>query len=437
MPTLIRARLLSFVSEPQAADDHDSYRYEEDGGLLIEDGAIKAFGAFADVQRQAEDGVAVVDHRPHLVLPGFIDSHAHFPQAQIIGSFGEELLDWLNTYTFPAELEFSDEAHARRVAKLFLDELFRHGTTTAALYCSVHPQSAEALFSEAERRNMCVIAGKVMMDRNAPDGLRDTAQQGYDETKALIARWHGKGRLHYAITPRFAITSTYEQMEASKALAGECPDLHIQTHLSENRAEIEFACSLFPEAKDYTDIYERYGLVGPKSLFGHCIHLTDREADALSDAGAVAVFCPTSNFFLGSGLFNYFRYKRRPKSLRIASATDVGAGTNYSMLRTMDEGYKMIALQGEKIPPLLSFWQITRGNAQALGLETRIGTLEPGTDADLVVLDVHATPAMRLRMEKAETLAEELFILQTMGDDRSVVETYVAGKPVKSSLGHG
>ncbi|GAA4527269.1 guanine deaminase [Chelativorans composti] len=437
MPTLIRARLLSFVSEPQAADDHDSYRYEEDGGLLIEDGAIKAFGAFADVQRQAEDGVAVVDHRPHLVLPGFIDSHAHFPQAQIIGSFGEELLDWLNTYTFPAELEFSDEAHARRVAKLFLDELFRHGTTTAALYCSVHPQSAEALFSEAERRNMCVIAGKVMMDRNAPDGLRDTAQQGYDETKALIARWHGKGRLHYAITPRFAITSTYEQMEASKALAGECPDLHIQTHLSENRAEIEFACSLFPEAKDYTDIYERYGLVGPKSLFGHCIHLTDREADALSDAGAVAVFCPTSNFFLGSGLFNYFRYKRRPKSLRIASATDVGAGTNYSMLRTMDEGYKMIALQGEKIPPLLSFWQITRGNAQALGLETRIGTLEPGTDADLVVLDAHATPAMRLRMEKAETLAEELFILQTMGDDRSVVETYVAGKPVKSSLGHG
>ncbi|HEY8352284.1 MAG TPA: guanine deaminase, partial [Sphingomonadales bacterium] len=271
----------------------------------------------------------------------------------------------------------------------------------------------------------------------APDGLRDTAQQGYDETKALIARWHGKGRLHYAITPRFAITSTYEQMEASKALAGECPDLHIQTHLSENRAEIEFACSLFPEAKDYTDIYERYGLVGPKSLFGHCIHLTDREADALSDAGAVAVFCPTSNFFLGSGLFNYFRYKRRPKSLRIASATDVGAGTNYSMLRTMDEGYKMIALQGEKIPPLLSFWQITRGNAQALGLETRIGTLGPGTDADLVVLDAHATPAMRLRMEKAETLAEELFILQTMGDDRSVVETYVAGKPVKSSLGHG
>jgi len=437
MPTLIRARLLSFVSEPQAADDHDSYRYEEDGGLLIEDGAIKAFGAFADVQRQAEDGVAVVDHRPHLVLPGFIDSHAHFPQAHIIGSFGEELLDWLNTYTFPAELEFSDGAHARRVAKLFLDELFRHGTTTAALYCSVHPQSAEALFSEAERRNMCVIAGKVMMDRNAPDGLRDTAQQGYDETKALIARWHGKGRLHYAITPRFAITSTYEQMEASKALAGECPDLHIQTHLSENRAEIEFACSLFPEAKDYTDIYERYGLVGPKSLFGHCIHLTDREADALSDAGAVAVFCPTSNFFLGSGLFNYFRYKRRPKSLRIASATDVGAGTNYSMLRTMDEGYKMIALQGEKIPPLLSFWQITRGNAQALGLETRIGTLEPGTDADLAVLDAHATPAMRLRMEKAETLAEELFILQTMGDDRSVVETYVAGKPVKSSLGHG
>jgi len=431
MPLLIRARLLTFLAEPQAPDDHASYRYEEDGALLIEDGVIQAVGSYSEVSAKVGADIRVVDHRPHLVMPGFIDAHAHLPQMQVIGSFGAELLDWLNTYTFPAETEFSNVAHAERIAACFLDELTRHGTTTVAAYCSVHPESAEALFAEAERRNMCIVAGKVMMDRNAPDGLRDTAQSGYDETKALIERWHGKSRLHYAISPRFAITSTPEQMAAAQALAAEYPHLHIQTHLSENKAEIEFACSLFPEAKDYTDIYARYGLVGPKSLFGHCVHLQEREADALSEAGAVAVFCPTSNLFLGSGLFNYFGYKRREKSLRIAAATDVGGGTNYSMLRTMDEGYKVITLQGEKIPPLLSYWQITRGNAEALSLGHRIGTLEVGKDADLVVLDASATSPMRLRMEKARSLAEELFILQTMGDDRNVVETYVAGRPVK------
>jgi guanine deaminase len=431
MPTLIRARLLTFLAEPKNANDHSSYRYEEDGGLLIDGGVIRACGSYADVATQADEGIELIDHRPHLVMPGFIDAHAHFPQMQVIGSFGAELLDWLNTYTFPAEREFSDVAHAERIARCFLDELTRHGTTTVSAYCSVHPQSADALFAEAERRGMCIIAGKVMMDRNAPDGLRDTAQTGYDDTNALIARWHGKGRLHYAITPRFAITSTPEQMEAAGALAAEHPDLHIQTHLSENKAEIEYTCSLYPDAKDYTDIYVRYGLVGKRTLFGHCIHLNDREADVMSEAGAVAVFCPTSNLFLGSGLFDYFRYKRRERSLRVAAATDVGGGTNYSMLRTMDEGYKVIAQQGEKLPPLTSYWQITRGNAEALSLGHRIGTLEPGMDADLVVLNAHATPPMRLRMEKASSLAEELFVLQTMGDDRSVVETYVAGKPAK------
>lgn len=431
MPTLIRARLLTFLAEPKGADDHSAYRYEEDGGLLIDGGVIQACGSYDDVAAQAGEGVELVDHRPHLIMPGFIDAHAHFPQMQVIGSFGAELLDWLNTYTFPAEREFSDVAHAERIARCFLDELTRHGTTTVSAYCSVHPQSVDALFAEAERRGMCIIAGKVMMDRNAPDGLRDTAQTGYDDTNALIARWHGKGRLHYAITPRFAITSTPEQMEAAGALAAEHPDLHIQTHLSENKAEIEYTCSLYPDAKDYTDIYVRYGLVGRRTLFGHCIHLNDREADVMSEAGAVAVFCPTSNLFLGSGLFDYFRYKRREKGLRVAAATDVGGGTNYSMLRTMDEGYKVIAQQGEKLPPLTSYWQITRGNAEALSLSHRIGTLEPGMDADLVVLDARATPPMRLRMEKASLLAEELFVLQTMGDDRSVVETYVAGKPAK------
>ncbi len=430
---LLRGRTLSFLGEPKGVADHGSYRYEEDGGLLIRDGRIAAAGAFADIAAAAGD-TPVVDHRPHLILPGLIDAHAHMPQMQVIASYGAELLDWLNTYTFPEESKFSDAAHAARIAGLFLDELLRHGTTTVAAYCSVHPQSADALFAAAEARGMLIVAGKVMMDRNAPDGVLDTARAGYDDTKALIARWHGRGRLHYAITPRFAITSTPAQMEAAGALAREHPDLHVQTHLSENHAEIALTLDLYPGAPDYTGVYERYGLLGPKSLFGHCIHLSEREADALAETGSVAIFCPTSNLFLGSGLYDYQRYRRRARPLRRAIATDVGGGTNYSMLRTLDEGYKVIALNGEKLDPLSSFWQATRGNAEALSLGGRIGTLEPGKDADLVVLDAAATPAMRLRMETIETLAEELFLLQTLGDDRAVAEAYLAGKAMKGGL---
>ena len=431
--TLIRARLLTFLREPQAADDHSSYRYEEDGAVLVEGGMILKAGTYADIAPAAPDA-EIIDHRPHLLLPGFIDPHAHFPQMQVIASYGAELLDWLNTYTFPAESEFGDAAHATRIAAAFLDEMVRQGTTTSAIYCSVHAESAEALFTEAERRNMCVVAGKVMMDRNAPEAVTDTPQSSYDDTRALIGRWHGKGRLHYAITPRFAITSTPEQLEMAQALAAEHPDLHIQTHLAENHAEITLSRDLYPDCADYTAIYEKYGLMGPKSLFGHCIHLSDREADALSDSGSVAVFCPTSNLFLGSGMFDYFRYRRRAKPLRTAIATDTGGGTSFSMLRTMDEGYKVIASHGEKLSPLASFWQATRGNAEALSLAHRIGTLEPGTDADFVVLDARATPAMRLRMERASTLSEELFVLQTLGDDRAVVETYVAGRAAKGLI---
>jgi guanine deaminase len=396
-----------------------------------------AAGAYAQVEKQAGEGVAKIDHRPHLLLPGFIDAHVHFPQMQVIASYGAELLDWLNTYTFPEETKFRDAQHGRRIARLFLDEVIRHGTTTVAAYCSVHKQSADAFFAESHARNMLNIAGKVMMDRNAPEGVLDTPQSGYDDTRALISEWRGKGRQHVAITPRFAITSSPEQMEMAGALVREFPDLHMQTHLSENHAEIAFTCELYPQAKDYTDVYARYGLLGPKALLGHCIHLSEREADALSESGSVAVFCPTSNLFLGSGLFDYQRYRSRRKPLRIASATDVGGGTNYSMLRTMDEGYKIIALQGEKLNPFQSFWQLTLGNAEALSVADKVGTLESGTDADIVVLDSSATPAMKLRMETVETLAEELFLLQTLGDDRAVREVYVAGDPAKSDMAPG
>ncbi|WP_404925998.1 guanine deaminase [Mesorhizobium sp. ORM16] len=432
--TLLRGRTLSFVRWPESIDDHSAWRYEEDGGLLIHDGRIVAAGAYVDVERNADETARRIDHRPHLLLPGFIDAHVHFPQMQIIASYGAELLDWLNAYTFPEETKFANAQHGRRVARLFLDEMVRHGTTTVAAYCSVHKASAEAFFAESHDRNMLNIAGKVMMDRNAPDGVLDTPQSGYDDSKALIREWHGKGRQLYAITPRFAITSSPEQMEMAGALCREHPDLHIQTHLSENHAEIAFTQELYPWSRDYTDVYEHYGLLGRKSLLGHCIHLSEREADALSDSGSVAVFCPTSNLFLGSGLFDYQRYRTRDKALRIAAATDVGGGTNYSMLRTMDEGYKVIALNGEKLNPFQSFWQVTRGNAEALSVAQRIGTLEEGTDADIVVLDARATSSMRLRMETVETLAQELFLLQTLGDDRAVREVYVAGRPAKTDL---
>ena len=432
--TLLRGRTLTFLRFPDGIADHFAYRYEEDGGLLLECGRIIAAGSYAEVAAKAGADAERIDHRPHLILPGFIDSHVHFPQMQVIASYGAELLDWLNTYTFPEETKFRDAQHGRRIARLFLDEFIRQGTTTVSAYCSVHKQSAEAFFAESHERNMLNIAGKVMMDRNAPEDLRDTPQSGYDDTKALIGDWHGRGRQLYAVTPRFAITSTPEQMEMAGALMREFPDLHMQTHLSENQAEIAFTQALYPWSRDYTDIYEHYGLLGGKALFGHCIHLSEREADALSDSGSVAVFCPTSNLFLGSGLFDYQRYRQREKPLRIAAATDVGGGTNYSMLRTMDEGYKVIALNGEKLNPFASFWQMTRGNAEALSIADRVGTLEEGTDADIVVLDAAATPAMRLRSETVDTLAEELFLLQTLGDDRAVVEVYVAGKAAKSAL---
>ncbi len=431
MSLLLRGRTLTFVREPSGIDDQASYRFSEDGGVLIDKGRIVATGDFSPLRSGIGATAEVVDHRPHLILPGFIDAHVHMPQMQVIASYGAELLDWLNNYTFPGETKFRDAQHGRRIARLFLDQMVSQGTTTVAAYCTVHKASAEALFAEALSRDMRIVAGKCLMDRNAPEDLRDTAKSGYDDTKALIAEWHGRGRLHYAITPRFAITSSDEQMAATGALAQEFPDLHIQTHLSENRAEIEFTQQLFPWSKDYTDVYERFGLLGRRTLFGHCIHLSEREADALSDSGSVAIFCPTSNLFLGSGLFDYHRYRRRAKPLRIATASDVGGGTNYSMLRTMDEGYKVIALQGEKLNPLASFWQMTLGNAEALSLEAHVGTLEPGTDADVVVLDSRATPGMALRMETIETLAEELFLLQTLGDDRAVSAVYVAGRAAK------
>ncbi|MFB9150797.1 guanine deaminase [Roseovarius ramblicola] len=428
---ILRGRLLTFHAEPQGPEDSTAYSYIEDAGLLIERGLIRAAGTYAEIAARAPD-LPVTDHRPHLMMAGFIDPHIHFPQVQVIASWGAQLLDWLNTYTFPEETRFADPAHAARMAALFLDQLTGNGTTTAAAYASVHRASAEALFAEAARRDMRIIAGKVMMDRNAPDGLRDTPQAGYDDSKALIRRWHGRGRALYAITPRFAITSTPEQLEMAGALVAEHPGCYLQTHLSETHDEIAYTARLYPDAPDYLGVYERYGLLSPRALMGHCLHLTPREIGVMQETGARPVFCPTSNLFLGSGLFDDAGL--RGAGLVNAIATDVGGGTSYSMLQTLHEGYKVLQLQGQKLHPLRAFHWITRGNAVALGLEDRIGTLEAGSEADIVVLDARATPAMALRMERARTLSEELFILQIMGDDRAVAQTYVAGAPQKKPV---
>lgn len=425
-PTLLRGRLLSFHAAPQGPDDTAAYTYEEDGALLMIRGKIVAQGPFEEVLALAPaDTANIVDHRPHLILPGFIDTHIHFPQAQVIASWADQLLDWLNDYTFPAELRFSDKAHGARIAAAFYDALIANGTTTASAYCSSHPASVDAYFEEAERRGMLMLGGKTMMDRNAPPDLCDTAQSAYDDSKALLERWHGRGRVHYVITPRFAITSTPAQLEAAGALLKEHPACHLQTHINENHNEIALTRELYPEADHYLGVYEGFGLLGPKTLLGHCIHMSDPEVEIMRDSGAVAVFCPTSNLFLGSGLFDKARLEGA--GIRTAIATDVGGGTSYSMLRTLDEGYKILQMQRQRQHPLTSFYWATRGNAEALSLADRIGTLETGTDADVVVLDARATPPMALRMETAETLSEELFVLQTLGDDRSVVETYAAG----------
>ncbi|MFV0302067.1 MAG: guanine deaminase, partial [Paracoccus sp. (in: a-proteobacteria)] len=375
-------------------------------------------------------GLTEVDHRPNLILPGFIDPHIHFPQVQVIASWGAQLLDWLNTYTFPEESRFADPAHAQVMAGRFLDLLTAHGTTSAVAFCSVHPESAEALFSASEARNMALSAGKVMMDRNALPAVQDTPQQGYDDSKRLLEKWHGRGRQRYAITPRFAITSSPEQMHAAGTLAAEHPDCHVQTHMSENLDEIALTKRLYPTARDYLDVYEKYGLLSENLLLGHCIHLEPREIARMAETGSRAVFCPTSNLFLGSGLFD--EAGLRAAGVTCGIATDVGGGSSYSMLQTLNEGYKILQLRGQKLTPLSAFHWATRGNAVALGMADQIGTLAKGSEADLVVLDARATPAMALRMERAATLSEELFILQIMGDDRAVAQTYVAGRPMKA-----
>ncbi len=417
---------------PRGAGDAQSYRYIDDGIIVVKDGRIEAVGPAGEIKARLPPGMLVEQHADALILPGFIDPHIHFPQTQVIASYGAQLLEWLEKYTFVEEQKFSDPAHAGRNAEFFLDELARNGTTTAVAYCTAHPASAEALFTAAHRRNAGMIAGNSVMNRNGPPGLLAPASTAISDSRDLIRRWHGTGRQRYAVTPRFAITSTDEQLAELGALLKEFPTVLMQTHLDENLNEIATIKRLFPDDPSYTAVYARFGLLSPRSLMGHCIHLEDAEVALLRDTQSVAVFCPTSNLFIGSGLFDYERLNTA--GVRIALATDVGGGTSYSMLRTAAEAYKVMQLQGQNLPALAAFDLMTRRNAAALGLENEIGTLAPGAFADLVVLDARATPAMAHRMEVARNLEEELFVLMTLGDDRAVRQTYIAGKPMLQSL---
>ncbi len=381
---VVRGRILTFTDDPATAG-LSARHYLDDGAILILAGRIEAVGEARDILAGAPDGASVDDYSGCLVMPGFIDAHIHYPQTQVIGSYGAQLLDWLHNYTFVEEQKFADPGHCARISAFFFDELFRCGTTTAMVYCTVHPQSVDAFFAEAERRGARMIAGKTMMDHDAPEALTDTAQRGYDESKALIERWRGRGRIDYAITPRFAVTSSQAQLEAAGALAREFPGTYVQTHLDENKAEIDLVAARFPGAKNYLDVYDRAGLLGPRSVFGHCIHLEDAEVDAMAASRSVAAFCPTSNLFLGSGLFDQARLRKA--GVRVALATDVGGGTSYSMLRTAAEGYKVLQLNRQSWPAAQALYQMTLGNARALSLDDRIGAIEVGKEADLVVLD--------------------------------------------------
>ncbi|MDB6060670.1 MAG: guaD [Verrucomicrobiaceae bacterium] len=428
--TLLRGSTISFRKDPFLYPAAECFDYHSDGGILIQAGKIIVAGAFAQVQQSAHADAQIIHYPNSIISAGFIDTHVHYPQTQMVAAFGEQLLQWLEKYTFITEQQFADKAHADRIADFFLHELLRNGVTTAAVYCTVHPQSVDAFFEASQRLNTLMIAGKVLMDRNAPAALLDTAQRGYDESKTLIERWHGNGRQHYCITPRFAGTSTEAQLDVAGNLWREFPSTFMQTHLSENKDEVNWMRELYPHRDSYLDIYAHANLLGSRSLYAHCIHIDENDLSQLHHTGSAIAHCPTSNLFLGSGLFKLFDAKRIERPVRVGIGSDIGAGTSFSPLQSLNEAYKIARLHGDKLDALRAFYLATRGGAHALYLDDRIGSIEAGMDADLVVLDLHATPLLKMRTDYARDINELLFILIMLGDDRCTRATYVAGECV-------
>jgi len=425
--TALRGTVVTCRDDPFLTDPATAFAVETDGVVICRDGLVEAVGSAGELLKTAPPG-SVTDYSGCLIVPGFIDTHVHYVQTGMVASCGEQLLDWLDRYAFPAEMEFSDPAHAAAMAKVFCDELLRNGTTTALVFCAVYPQSVDALFAEAERRGMRIAAGKVLMDRNAPAALRDTAQSAYDDSKALIARWHGHGRSLYAITPRFAGTSTPAQLDAAGALWREHKDVLLHTHIAENKREIAWTAGLFPERKDYLDVYDHHGLTGKRAVLAHGVHLSEDELCRCHESGTALAHCPTSNLFLGSGLFRIAAAKDPRRPVQVGLGTDIGGGTSFSLLATMGAAYEIAQLGGRTLSAIEAFYLATLGGARALALEDRIGTIAPGHEADFAVLDPNATPLLTLRNARADKVEDVLFALMMLGDDRAVRATYVAGQ---------
>lgn len=434
---LFRASILHFLSDPAKTSSSDTfYEYWDDALLVVKDGKVKAVGEYSESIKEYDES-NVIDYSGRLILPGFIDTHIHFPQTEMIASYGTELLDWLNTYTFPTEQQFGDKEYAQKIAKFFLRQLLLQGTTTALVFGSVHKVAVEAFFEEAQKQNLRMIAGKVMMDRNAPAYLLDTPESSYEDSKELIEEWHGKDRLLYAVTPRFAPTSSKEQLMKAKQLLDEFPEVYLHTHLSENKEELAWVNDLFPEADNYLDVYDKAGLVRPKSVFAHSIYLSDSEWSTLHMHDCSVAFCPTSNLFLGSGLFNIQAAQKQ--EVRVGMGTDVGAGTSFSILETLQEAYKVNQLRKafpekgyvhEPLSALKAFYLATLGGAEALHLEEFIGNFEKGKEADFVVLNLASSELLEFRLAQCKTLEEKLFVIQMLANDRIVEQTYILGQPV-------
>lgn len=421
-----RAQLLYFRDDSQAEDE--AVEWIEDGLLVVRDGHIEQVGDFARLVETLPPSTPIVDWRGKLIVPGFIDAHIHYPQTDMIASPAPGLLPWLEKYTFPTERRFENPEYAADVAHFFVDELLRCGTTTALVYCTVHPGSVQAFFTESHARNLRMVAGKVMMDRNCPEFLRDTAESGARESEELLQRWHGTGRQMYALTPRFAPTSTPEQLGRCGELAQQYQDVFIQSHVAENKDEVKWAAELFPNSRSYLDIYDQYGLLRPRAVYGHCVWLDDTDRRRMRETGAIAAHCPTSNLFLGSGLFDFAGAEA--SRVPVALATDVGGGSSFSMLQTMNEAHKVARLSGYYLSAQRMFWLVTQGAARDLGLSGQIGTLAVGAEADFVVLDPQSTPLLARRTAYSESLEELLFALAMLGDDRAVAATYAAGRQV-------
>lgn len=427
---IFRGEILHCLGDPAEVGDDSSYEYFPDGLMIVKSGLIEAVGPAPDLSPQVPVDAAVTHYPESLIVPGFIDCHLHYPQTEMIASYGEQLLEWLETYTFPTERQFEDPGKAADVAEFFFDELLRNGTTSALVFGTVHKQSVDAFFTAAQARNLRMICGKVLMDRNAPDYLRDSPESGYEESRELAQRWHGVDRLRYAITPRFAPTCSDEQLAMAGKLLAENPELYLHTHLAENSSEVAWVRKLFPERSGYLDVYAHHGLLTRRSIFAHCLHLSDDEFRLMHESGSGIAFCPTSNLFLGSGLFNLA--KAESLGVKVGLATDVGAGTSFSLLQTINDLYKVQQLRHHRLSPFKSLYLATLGGAVTLDLDEYIGNFESGKEADFVVLDYGATPLLARRLAGCRNLMEKLFALQMLGDDRVVQHVHIMGEEAYS-----